>query len=111
MKILNCVSRSVIFWKILSCDKKFLFPKRLIDLLDVQKIVPNKGEPIIKISDKFSTKSKSQSKSKSLINFLQVLLRFADTGYFSFAKIRPKFENKLCSYRNTMHQNEATKVE
>ena len=46
MKILNCVSRSVIFWKIQCCDKKFLFPKRLVDLSDVGKVVPNKGEPI-----------------------------------------------------------------
>ena len=46
MKIRNCVSRSVIFWKIQSCDKKFFYPKRLVDLFDVGKVVPNKGEPI-----------------------------------------------------------------
>ena len=44
MTILNCVSRSVIFWKIQSCDKKFLFLQRLVDLFDVGKVVPNKGE-------------------------------------------------------------------
>ena len=46
MKILDCVSRSVIFWKIQSCDKKFFFPKRLVDLFDVGKVVLNKGAPI-----------------------------------------------------------------
>ena len=46
VKILNYVSSSVIFWKIQSCNKKFLFPKRLVDLFDVGKVVPNKGEPI-----------------------------------------------------------------
>ena len=46
MKILDCVSRSVIFWKIQSCNKKFLFLKRLVDLFHVGKVVPNKGEPI-----------------------------------------------------------------
>ena len=47
MKILNFVSRSVIFWKIQSCDKKFLFPKQPFDLSDVGKVVPNKGEQLI----------------------------------------------------------------
>ena len=45
VKILHYVSGSVIFWKIQSCNKKFLFPKRLVDLFDVGKVVPNKGEP------------------------------------------------------------------
>ena len=43
----NCVSSSVMFWKIQSCNKKFLFPKRLVDLFDVGKVVPSKGEPIL----------------------------------------------------------------
>ena len=46
MKILDCVSSGVIFWKIQSYNKKFLFPKRLVDLFDVGKVVLNKGEPI-----------------------------------------------------------------
>ena len=46
MKIPDFVSCSVIFWKIQSCDKKFFFPKRLVDLFDVGKVVPNKGEPM-----------------------------------------------------------------
>ena len=45
VKILNGVSRSIILWKIQSCDKKFLIPKRLVDMCDVGKVVPNKGEP------------------------------------------------------------------
>ena len=46
MKILDCVSSSVIFWKIQSCSKKFLFQKRIVDFFDVGKIVPNKDEPM-----------------------------------------------------------------
>ena len=46
MKILDFVTSSVIFWKIQSCNKKFLFPNRLVDLFDVAKVVPNKGEPV-----------------------------------------------------------------
>ena len=46
IKLLDCVSRSVIFWKIQSCDKEFFFPQRHVDLFDVEKVVPNKDEPI-----------------------------------------------------------------
>ena len=46
MKILDCGNTSVIFWKIQSCNKKYLFPKWLVDLFDVGTVVPNKGEPI-----------------------------------------------------------------
>ena len=56
MTILSCVSRSVIFWKIQSCDKKFLFPKQPVDLSNVGKVVPNKGEELpyqAKVQEKF----------------------------------------------------------
>ena len=45
-RIVDCASSSVIFCKIQSRDKKFFFPKRLVDLFYVGKVVPNKGEPI-----------------------------------------------------------------
>ena len=46
MKILNCLSHSIIFLEIQSCDKIFHFPKNLFDLSDVGKVVLNKGDPI-----------------------------------------------------------------
>ena len=41
-----CVSRSVIVLKLQSCDKKFLFRKQPVNLSDVGKVVPNKGEEL-----------------------------------------------------------------
>ena len=38
MKILNRASRSIIVWKIQSCEKQFFFLKRPVDLFDVGKL-------------------------------------------------------------------------
>ena len=45
IKILNCLGSGVLLWNIHSCDKKF-FPKRLVDMSDVGKVVPNKNAQI-----------------------------------------------------------------
>ena len=85
MEILDCVSSSVIFWKRQSCNKKFLFPKRLVDLFDVRKVVPNKGEPTPYMG---LTRSIYDRSSKHLI---PDHLNFWNENKFPVNKISDKF--------------------
>ena len=116
IKFLNCVCRNVIFRKIQSCDKKFLFLKQFINLSDVDKVMPNKSEPI---SDEVNQTKLYDQSSKTLDtrNFLiywmntspwqkisnKFSANLAKVGwnsiYFSFTKITPKLGK--CGPRET----------